>query len=105
MNPYKKDHHTNMSDGGVTALEAKLQVAAAALRRERDEAHRRKRLAEERLRLVEEEAKALESSTDELKKKLVELEFSSGSKALEKIEKLKKDVKDLTDQVSGHCSL
>ena len=77
----------------------KLQGVMAAMRRERDELHRKKALAEERLRLFQEEKEALEKSCSNAQVQLEALQESGNEGAIQEVVELEKEVIRLNKEV------
>ena len=82
------------------AIVDKLHGALAALRRERDDMHRRKELAAERLRLTKADREALEQTVKSLEGRLASLSNSANAK--NEIDALQQEVTRFEKEVS--CS-
>ena len=81
------------------AIVDKLHGVMAAMRRERDELHRKKALAEERLRLFQEEKEALEKSCSNAQVQLEALQESGNEGAIQEVVELEKEVIRLNKEV------
>jgi len=81
-------------------IEARLQGVAAALRRQLDEAHRKKELAMERLRLTRQEVDAADRSKAAVQAKLDSLAKQAGPKIEQELDQLQKEVDKLKHDVS-----
>jgi len=86
-------NNNNSSDTTAEAIVDKLHGVMAALRRERDDLHRKKALAEERVRLIQEEKEALEKTVTAAQTKLETLHESGNADAL-------KEMRDMEDEVT-----
>ncbi len=90
------------------AIVDKLHGVMAAMRRERDELHRKKALAEERLRLFQEEKEALEKTSANVQVQLEALQESGNEDAIQHVLELEKEVLRLNKEVrlmSCACSI
>ena len=99
------NHSTNTTTGSMhregqeEAIVDKLQSVMAALRRERDDLHRKKALAQERLALFLEEKEALEKTHANALIKLEELKKSGNEDAIQEVVGLEQEVIRLNKEV------
>ncbi len=99
-------NHREGGGGGEEAIVDKLHGVMAALRRERDDLHRKKALAEERLALFQEEKEALEKTHTNARIKLEALKTSGNEDAIREVTELEHEVIRLNKEVrSFECSL
>ena len=90
-----RDHHRQ----GEEAIVDKLHGVMAALRRERDDLHRKKALAQERLALFLEEQMALEKTHANARIKLEALKTSGNDDAIQEVVGLEQKVIRLSKEV------
>lgn len=93
-------NHNHREGGGEEAIVDKLHGVMAALRRERDDLHRKKALAEERLALFQEEKEALEKTHTNARVKLEALKTSGNEDAIREVTELEQEVIRLNKEVS-----
>ena len=96
---HSQNYHYREGGGGEEAIVDKLHGVMAALRRERDDLHRKKALAEERLALFQEEKDALEKTHANARIKLEAIKTSGNEDAIREVTELEQEVIRLNKEV------